>query len=79
MINDRKKITISTAGSRWSENWQPQTITISELIQKVCTPLKGKETLSVYLSLKKSQQDNLKDVGGFIGGYLNGRRKKRVR
>lgn len=75
MINDRK-ITISTAGSRWSENWQPQTITISELIQKVCTPLKGKETLTVYLSLKKSQQDNLKDVGGFIGGYLNGRRKK---
>lgn len=75
MINDRK-ITISTAGNRWSENWQPQTITISELINKVSVPLRGKETLSVYLGMKKSQQDNLKDVGGFVGGYLSGRRKK---
>lgn len=75
MTNDRK-ITISTAGNRWSEDWQPQTITITELINKVSTPLRGKETLSTYLNMKKSQQDNLKDVGGFVGGYLNGRRKK---
>lgn len=75
MTNDRK-ITISTAGNRWSENWQPQTITITELINKVSTPLRGKEALATYLNMKKSQQDNLKDVGGFVGGYLSGRRKK---
>ena len=75
MLNDRI-ITISTAGSRKSVNWQPQTIKISELFDRLKTPLRGKETLSVYMKMKKFQQDELKDVGGFVGGYLLGRRKK---
>lgn len=75
MQNDRQ-ITISTAGSRKATNWQPQTLRISELFEKLRTPLRGKETLSTYMSMKKHQQDELKDVGGFIGGSLTGRRKK---
>ncbi|AMJ40358.1 VapE domain-containing protein [Anaerotignum propionicum] len=75
MQNDRQ-ITISTAGSRKATNWQPQTMRIAELFEKLRTPLRGKETLSAYMSMKKHQQDELKDVGGFIGGNLTGRRKK---
>ncbi|WP_352400122.1 virulence-associated E family protein [Anaerotignum sp.] len=75
MQNDRQ-ITISTAGSRKATNWQPQTLRISELFEKLRTPLRGKETLSAYMSMKKHQQDELKDVGGFIGGSLTGRRKR---
>lgn len=75
MQNDRQ-ITISTAGSRKSTNWQPQTLRISELFEKLRTPLRGKETLSTYMGMKKHQQDELKDVGGFIGGSLTGRRKR---
>lgn len=75
MINDRQ-ITISTAGSRKSTVWQPQAMRISELWDKLRIPLRGKETLGTYLGLKKSQQDDLKDVGGFVGGALSGRRKK---
>lgn len=75
MQNDRQ-ITISTAGSRKSTNWQPQTMRISELFEKLRTPLRGKETLSTYMGMKKHQQDELKDVGGFVGGSLTGRRKK---
>ncbi len=75
MQNDRQ-ITISTAGSRKATNWQPQTMRIAELFEKLRTPLRGKETLSAYMGMKKHQQDELKDVGGFIGGNLTGRRKK---
>lgn len=75
MVNNRK-ITISTAGSRKATNWQPQSMYISELIEKLSVPLRGKESLSTYMQMKKSQQDALKDVGGFVGGYLSGRRKK---
>lgn len=75
MQNDRQ-ITISTAGSRKATNWQPQTMRIAELFEKLRTPLRGKETLSSYMGMKKHQQDELKDVGGFIGGNLTGRRKK---
>ncbi len=75
MQNDRI-ITISTAGSRKATNWQPQIMRISELFDRLKTPLRDKETLSVYMSLKKAQQDELKDKGGFVGGELTGRRKK---
>ena len=75
MQNDRQ-ITISTAGSRKATNWQPQTMRIAELFEKLRTPLRGKETLTAYMGMKKHQQDELKDVGGFIGGSLTGRRKK---
>lgn len=75
MINDRV-ITISTAGSRKATNWQPQTMRVNDLIEKLRIPLRGKETLAAYMQMKKYKQDELKDIGGFVGGNITGRRKK---
>ena len=49
---------------------------ISELYERLRLPAKGKETMAEYLALSKSQQDDLKDVGGFVAGSLNGLRRK---
>lgn len=75
MINDRL-ITITTGASRKSVTWQPQQLLISDLWERIRTPVRGSETLSQYLALPKSQQDELKDVGGFVGGSLKGARRK---
>ena len=75
MINDRK-ITISVGTSRRAVNWQPQTLLISELYERLRTPARSTETVSEYLALSKGQQDDLKDVGGYIAGTLNGPRRK---
>lgn len=75
MINDRK-ITISVGTSRRAVNWQPQTLLISELYERLRTPARSTETVSEYLALSKGQQDDLKDVGGFVAGTLNGPRRK---
>jgi predicted P-loop ATPase len=75
MINDRL-ITISHGNSRKSTNWQPQTLLLSELYVKLQTPTRGTETLAEYMALKKSRQDDLKDVGGFVGGTLSSARRK---
>lgn len=75
MINDRQ-ITISAAGSRKATQWPPQTLHWSEFVQRLQTPARGTETLAEYLRLKKSQQDDLKDVGGFVAGTLAGNRRK---
>ena len=75
MTNDRR-ITISHGSSRRSTNWQPQTLMLSELYGKLKTPARGKETLAEYMQLKKARQDDLKDVGGFVAGTLNGPRRK---
>lgn len=75
MINDRQ-ITISAGASRKSVNWVRQTLLLSELYEKLRVPARGTETLAFYLGLKKPQQDELKDVGGFVAGALNGPRRK---
>lgn len=75
MLNDRK-ITISAGASRRATLWTAQTLLISELWEKLKVPARGTETLAEYMSLKKAQQDELKDIGGFVGGTLNGPRRK---
>ena len=74
MQNDRQ-ITISTATSRAALNWLPQTLWWSEFIEKLRVPVKSPETLKAYFALPKGEQNELKDVGGFVGGELSGRRK----
>lgn len=75
MIYDRI-ITISAAGNRRSANWPPQSLLISELYERLRRPARGTESVQEYLALKKPQQDDLKDVGGFVAGRLkNGKRR----
>ncbi len=47
----------------------------SELCEKLRTPYRSTETLAEYMTFPKSKQDDLKDVGGFVGGTLNGSRR----
>lgn len=48
----------------------------SELVERLRVAARGTETLAQYMALPKSQQDDLKDVGGFVAGELaDGRRK----
>lgn len=49
---------------------------LSELVDRLKVPMRSQESLSVYLKMPKAKQDNLKDVGGFVGGELLGGRRK---
>lgn len=75
MINDRK-IIISVGNHRRSVSWQPQTLLLSELYEKLRVPARGTETMQEYLALRKSEQDDRKDVGGYVAGSLAGTRRK---
>lgn len=75
MINDRQ-IVISTGNSRKDLNWKRQTLKVSELYEKLRIPNRGVETLDEYMRMSKAKQDDLKDVGGFVAGSLNGGRRK---
>nr|DAM27034.1 MAG TPA: virulence associated protein E [Caudoviricetes sp.] len=48
----------------------------SEFVDRLKNPVRSTETLEQYLSYTRSQQDELKDVGGFVGGTLIGDRRK---
>ena len=71
-----RRITISAGSNRRSTHWQAQTLLLSELWARLQTPARGTESLAEYLNLKKGQQDDLKDVGGFVAGALSGARRK---
>lgn len=71
-----RQLTISAAGSRRASQWPAQTLYWSELIERLRTAVRGTETLAEYLKLPKSRQDDLKDVGGFVGGTLHENRRK---
>lgn len=75
-MQNNRKLQISTAGSRRASYWPKSEILWSEFTDKLKTPVRSTETLEQYLALPKPQQDELKDVGGFVGGtFLGGRRK----
>ena len=75
MRNDRN-IVITIGNNRKSVNWQPLSIALSEFYEKLRVPSRSTETMKAYLSLKKSEQDDLKDIGGFVAGSLQGVRRK---
>lgn len=70
MVNDRL-ITISTGTGRKAVKWISQKLMLSELYEKLRIPVRSTESLAEYLGMKKGQQDDLKDVGGFVGGELS--------
>ncbi len=67
-----REIFISEAKDRYSKKWDNRKLSFSDLADKLSEPVRGLETLTEYLRLPKAEQDNLKDVGGFVGGYLEG-------
>ena len=71
-----REIIISTAGSRRETHWKTEKLLWSEFIKRLENPTRTTETYESFMKLRKSQQDNLKDVGGFVAGELkDGKRK----
>ncbi len=64
-----RKLKISTASHRTATRWPASEMMWSEFIEKVKTPIRSTETYEAYMKMPKSKQDDLKDVGGFVGGH----------
>ena len=60
-----------------SKIWKNTKITWSNLVQRLATPIVTAETYRQFMAATKDEQGKIKDVGGFVGGFLtNGRRDK---
>ena len=67
---------IAVGNSRMDKKWKNREITWDDLCRKVSVTQRTTETVEEYRKLKKGLQDEIKDVGGFVGGHLReGRRK----
>lgn len=77
-LNYDPTIWIATGESRFSTSWKNKKIRWAELLARL-RPDKAtmtQETQAEYLKLPKSKQDDIKDVGGFVGGTLKSGRRK---
>lgn len=76
-IKNNIQLDIATATTRRAAKWQNKRTTWCDLINTLSQTERTPETLKQYFSYTKDRQDEIKDVGGFVGGYLKeGRRKK---
>lgn len=67
---------IAFGNSRMDKRWKNKEMSWEELCEVVSYTKRTTETVEEYRKMKKGQQDNIKDVGGFVGGHLReGRRK----
>lgn len=75
-MQNNRQLTITTANTRKAVVWARNQIMVSELIQRLSTPIRSAETYDQYMRLPKAKQDELKDVGGYVAGALSGTRRK---
>lgn len=70
-IRNDFEIDIAIAPSRLTKKWRNKKCRWSELIDKCENTIRTHETVAEYMRLSKEEQSNIKDVGGFVGGYLS--------
>lgn len=69
-------LTIAIGKSRKETDWKNKEMSWAELLKRLSQTYRTRETYEEYRKMPKTQQDEIKDVGGFVGGTLKGGRRK---
>lgn len=67
---------IAIGRSAESKIWKNTKLDWSELVQRLSEEHKTTETFKEYIASTKDEQSKIKDVGGYVGGYLRAGRRK---
>lgn len=65
-------IDLATAHTRTSKKWRNRHWQWSELLERCSETKRTSETAAEYARMTRDEQSTIKDVGGFVGGYLSG-------
>lgn len=64
-------IDIAVGDSRKTVKWHNKRMSWDAIINRISKAQETHETYAQYMSMAKERQDEIKDVGGFVGGFLN--------
>jgi len=67
---------ISIGKSRKDLRWHNTEISWAEFVDRLRDPYRSHETVKEYKAMTKDERGRAKDIGGFVGGALNGVRRK---
>ena len=78
-IQHDKQLDIATGNSRKTKTWKNKPIQWSELLDRLAKVTRTPETVAEYKAMSRNQQSDIKDVGGFVGGYCNNGSRSDIR
>lgn len=76
-VNYDGDINIATGLKASSRVWKNSATRWSSLLNKLSNPVRTAETYTQYIRATKAEQGQIKDVGGFVGGYLDGGKRNK--
>ena len=74
-----KALDVALGNSRKAKMWKNKPVRWSELLDRLSTTTRTPETVAEYKVMSRSRQSEIKDVGGFVGGYCNNGSRSDVR
>lgn len=72
-----RKIFISVGSNRWSKKWVNQETTFEELDKRLSETIRTSELVNEYQKFEGDARVDIKDKGGFVGGFINGPERKK--
>lgn len=78
VLND-KALDIALGNSRKTKTWKNKPVQWSELLDRLSQATRTPETVAEYKAMNRSRQGEIKDVGGFVGGYCNNGSRSDIR
>lgn len=67
---------IATAHSRLAKTWKNKKYQWADLVERCMKTTRTGESVAEYMKMTREEQSNVKDIGGFVGGYLSGGTRK---
>jgi predicted P-loop ATPase len=74
-----KALDIALGNSRKTKTWKNKPMQWSALLDRLEKTTRTPETVAEYKAMSRDQQSDIKDVGGFVGGYCNNGSRSDIR
>lgn len=78
-IKHDKTLDVALGNSRKTKTWKNRTMTWSELLSRIAKTTRTPESVAEFKAMTRNQQSDIKDVGGFVGGYCNNGSRSDIR
>ena len=65
-----RELKIAVANTRKAKTWNNRVTTWEAFVERLSTTQKTIETIEEFLAMKRGEQDEIKDVGGYVMGHL---------
>ena len=79
LIQNDKQLDLALGNSRKTKTWKNKPMTWSKLLDRLQTTTRTPETVAEYKAMTRNRQSEVKDCGGYVGGYCNNGSRSDIR